>query len=353
MTSHFHSSAAATARALAALCICAVSCDIVSESDIRESDLEFLDVCIADSDLAVANSSEPRRIDFSLFENDRNTSAAGCGLSGLTGPEGYYMFVSRPEQRWQIRATPTGNANVALYIDNECDQGTCVAARDRCGNGLAESFTFIAPPSPTGGGESLYSLVVDTHKSYTGRVDVVLVSSVCGDGDLDPGEGCDVGLETAPEDGCSITCQNEINVSGGNPIGVEAEPNESAPSANIVLLPAIDDFTAPASVSGSTGGGCDDDVLQLSFAGGSTTGRTFRASMGASCTATAKVQLSVLSTLGGRQIDPVTEQISEEPCAELTQTMAQGRSYFVRVRAAKDSSDQFDYTVNLELLPEM
>ena len=328
------------------------ACDVVSEDQIRESDLDFLDQCVPDPELAVANSSEPRRIDFGYFSNDRNTSAAGCGLSGLAGPEGYYVFESRPEQRWQIRATPTGDADVALFIDNGCDQDNCVGARDRCGAGLAESFTFITPPSPTGGGSSLYSLVVDTHKSYEGNVDVVLVSSVCGDGDLDPGEGCDVGLMNLPGDGCSITCQQEIDVAIGTSVGVEQEPNESAPSANLVLLPAVEDFVEPVSLAGSVGGGCDDDVFGLAFGGGSVTGRSLRLGLVASCDATPAVRLTVLSTLGGRQIGAVTEQIVEGSCATTTQAFSQGRSYFVRVQSLDDDSDQFDYTLGLELLPE-
>ena len=329
-----------------------LACDVVDESEIRDSDLDFLDQCDPDPGLVIANVSTPRRIDFSLYENDRNTSAAGCGLSGLAGPEGYFMFASRPEQRWQIRATPNGNADVALFIDNQCDQGACMASRDRCGAGLAESFTFIAPPSPTGGSESIYSLIVDTHKPYHGNIDVVMVSSVCGDGDLDPGEGCDVGLMSIPEDNCSITCQNEVDVARVNAVGVEREPNDTPPSANVLLLPPVADFTAPVTVSGSVGGGCDDDVYSISFGGGSFTGRSLTASLVASCNATPPVRLTILSTLGGRQIDAVTEQIVEAPCASATQVFTQGRGYFLRVQALDDGVDQFDYTVRLELVPE-
>jgi cysteine-rich repeat protein len=333
--------------------VIASACDVVSEDEIRKSDVDFNDLCEADIELAIVNSSTERRVDMGEFSNDRNTTAAGCGLSGLMGPEGYYIFQSRPEQRWQIRATPTGNADVALFIDNGCDQGTCIASRDRCGAGLAESFTFIAPPSPTGGGETLYSLVVDTHSKYTGDIDVVLVSSVCGDGDLDPGEGCDVGLMSAPGDGCSITCQNEVDLAHGNPVGVEREPNESPPSANILLLPAVDEFDAPVTVSGSVGGGCDDDVFAIQFGGGSITGRTLDATLVASCAATPAVRLTMLSTLGGRQIDVVTENIVNDNCAGTAQVFTQGRSYFLRVQALDDSSTQFDYTVQLELEPEI
>lgn len=333
--------------------IVVAACDVVDESEIQEGDLDFLDQCEADPELVIANVSVPRRIDFSLYENDRNTSAAGCGLSGLVGPEGYFMFASRPEQHWQIRATPTGNADVALFIDNECDQGACMAARDRCGPGLAESFTFIAPPSVTGGSETIYSLVIDTHQPYSGEVDVVVVSSVCGDGDLDPGEGCDVGLMSIPGDNCSITCQNEVDVTRADAVGVEREPNDTPPSANVLLLPAVEDFTTPVTISGSVGGGCDDDVFAVSFGGGSVTGRELRASLVASCAATPPVRLTILSTLGGRQIDAVTEQILDQPCATTTQVFAQGRGYFLRVAAADDNVDQFDYTVELELVPEI
>ncbi len=328
------------------------ACDVVSEDEIRKSDIDFYDLCATDEELLVENSSKERRVDMGEYSNDRNTTAAGCGLSGLTGPEGYYMFQARPEQHWQIRATPTGNADVALYIDNGCDQGNCIASRDRCGAGLAESFTFIAPPSPTGGGETIYSLVVDTHSKYTGDIDVVLVSSVCGDGDLDPGEGCDVGLAVAANDGCSITCQNEVDLAHGNPVGVEREPNESPPSANIMLLPAVEDFAEPVQVSGSVGGGCDDDVFAIQFGGGSITGRTLEASLVATCSATPPVRLTILSTLGGRQIDVVTEQIVDDSCATASQTFTQGRSYFLKVQALDDSSPQFDYTVRLALVPE-
>lgn len=334
------------------LLLFAPACDVVDEDEIRETDLDFLDQCDEDPGLTIANSSVPRRVDFSLYTNDRNTSAAGCGLSVLAGPEGYFMFESRPEQRWQIRATPTGNADVALFIDNACDQGACMASRDRCGAGLAESFTFIAPPSPTGGAESIYSLVVDTHKDYDGHIEVVMVSSVCGDGDLDPGEGCDVGLMSSSEDNCSITCQNEIGLAQANAVGVEREPNDSPPSANLLLLPAVDEFVAPVTVSGSVGGGCDDDVYALQFGGGSISGRTVSVSLAGSCAATPAVRLTILSTLGGRQIDAVTEQIIEDSCAATSQVFNTGRSYFIRVQALDDDSEQFDYTVRLELPPE-
>jgi hypothetical protein len=106
-------------------------------------------------------------------------------------------------------------------------------------------------------------------------------------------------------------------------------------------------------VSGSVGGGCDDDVFAVSFGGGSTTGRTLEASMVATCAATPPVRLTMLSTLGGRQIDAVTEQIVEDRCATATQVFTQGRSYFIRVQALDDDSPQFDYTVQLELVPEL
>lgn len=148
------------------------------------------------------------------------------------------------------------------------------------------------------------------------RLDVTLISDVCGDGNVTPGEQCDDG-NTAAGDGCSAACQIELD---------EVEPNNTAAQANT--------FAAPSPFLGAITPAGDEDVVAVMVPGPSS---TLQAAVGDGGTgACAAYQLdSFVEILGP---DGATVLVSDDDtglgyCSVAQQGGLAAGTYFVRVKA--------------------
>ena len=244
-------------------------CEVVDESEILVSDLSFLDQCEANGP-SVESNIAARRINFEALNSDTNASASGCGLSGLQGPDGVFLFDSPQEAEWRIVAVPTGDVDIALYINDTCDASDCLAARNRCGAGLPESLAFVAPTlqnTEAALEDRRFSLVVDMLTPYAGNVDVTMFRPLQ-DGIEQIGEACDDGNLLAG-DGCDLQQRLELFLEGSGSRVSEIEPNDDYQLANRLRGGALGTSTVnlPDGDMNITGtiGGCDDDVFLVSM----------------------------------------------------------------------------------------
>lgn len=248
-----------------ALVMAGLGCDVVQESEIIRSSEFFLDECSADA-IRIEPGDTINRISFAGVRNDSTASAASCGLSGLKGGDGVFMFESPLEANWRIVASADDpEVDIALYINDACDVGSCRAARDRCGAGGQEAMSFFANAKGNVDTENfdalLFSLVVDTKRPFTGVVDVTLSRPVCGSGEVELGEGCDDD-NLINGDGCSRDCLVELDFATDGAVAAgEVEPNDAAQFANTLVI----DTTVvdrPVTIAGQAPA-CDDDVFLL------------------------------------------------------------------------------------------
>lgn len=126
----------------------------------------------------------------------------GCGS---TSPDVVYQLTSDMDG-W-LTATVKGTFNAALSVRAACDPGTTAplaCAREVTGTAPKTLQVAIDKEKP-------YYIVVDAYSAGTTgsfEVDLEIVPSVCGNGVVEGGEGCDDGA-TDDGDGCSATCQME------------------------------------------------------------------------------------------------------------------------------------------------
>jgi hypothetical protein len=246
----------------------ATGCNVVDESDISESDPAVVDSCDVDAP-PISPRPAPRTMDFLTLTN-RSQPASGCGLLDVNGNDGHFMVQGTLGEELFVEATPLDpSVDVAVYLSPQCDS-VCSGARDRCGVGEREAFSFIVPPSTEGTPDALqtFGLVVDTHEPYAGLMEVVYARIIPNNNIRERGEACDIGQTAsaqAVEPATGTTC-----VRGGIAADVqlgefrEQEPNDRTSIANYANLPGSpDDRAGAASTVTLRGqiGGCDTDVI--------------------------------------------------------------------------------------------
>lgn len=249
--------------------IALAGCNVVDESEVVAADPAFLDQCVT-SGARVAARGDARRVSFEILSDDTNASAAGCGLTGLTGPDGVFLFESPQEAEWRIVAVPT-DADIALYINDECDASDCLIGRNRCGFGLPESFAFVAPTAQnveSAMEDRLFSLALDTlTPDFAGTVSVTMARPLA-DGQADIGEACDDG-NLVDGDGCDLEQRVELFVESIGSRTSEIEPNDDYHLANRLRFgppgtSTVNPFVGTQTITG-TAGGCDDDVFLVNL----------------------------------------------------------------------------------------
>ena len=129
-----------------------------------------------------------------------------------------------PELIYELTATTTGQLDVELTTS----QNLSLSVRTTCDDAGTEVSCSLGRLSlPVSQGDTVYLVVEGFSADDSGAFALQAASrpaQVCGDGFLDPGEGCE-DENTTSGDGCDSSCQLE---------STEVEPNDTAESAESV-----------------------------------------------------------------------------------------------------------------------
>jgi cysteine-rich repeat protein len=175
---------------------------------------------------------------------DSSASAEQCGALGLA--DGFFTFRAAAGERVHVSAAPSDPAqDVGLYYMRSCGATECGKVQDRCGAGLTEPSTFVAP--------SVGDWIVLLETDLAAPIELTFGRPQCGDGVLEAGESCDDG-NVLEGDGCDERCRAEVAAS-------EVEPNDEHALAN--LLGAASTIAIEGELEG-----CDVDRFALELAAG-------------------------------------------------------------------------------------
>lgn len=187
---------------------------------------------------------------------DDVSSLPACGVSGLSGPDGFVVVELGAGEHWHFMVKPPPDVDVAMYFLETCDprSASCPHVVDRCPAGVAEECTIRSPVAQR------YYLGFDT-RGGGDELEVTITRTRCGDGVLEHGEGCDDG-NIFDMDGCDSACRVELLSAAAD----ECEPNDWHSEANVVYL----EGGGTIEVAGQIGGLCDLDHFNVHVSAGAT-----------------------------------------------------------------------------------
>jgi cysteine-rich repeat protein len=169
--------------------------------------------------------------------------ASSCLPAGASsGPE--VVFRVKPSVTGVLEATVSSiGADFTLSVRKDCADSVSELVCRNLGAGAGATETIVAEVTR---GQDVFIVVdgADANQEGIFVLDLASRQIECGDGHLDPGEGCD-DRNRSPDDGCSASCQLELD---------EKEPNDATSNATpYTELPFI------ARISSST----DVDVFSI------------------------------------------------------------------------------------------
>jgi cysteine-rich repeat protein len=241
------------------------------------------------------------------------------------------VFRVKPSVTGILEATVTSvGANFSLSVRSDCaDAASELVCRDvAAGAGATETVEAAVTR-----GQDVFLVVDGADPSQAGIFVLDLASRPieCGDGNLDPGEGCD-DRNRAPDDGCSASCQLELD---------EVEPNETTLTATpYTQLPFI------ARISSAT----DIDVFSIvvSSANSMLSVDTFDLGDGACADMELDNRVEILAP-DGRTLAS-NDDGGVGFCAKATATGLSPGTYHVRVQASGVAT-QFPYNLDISRSP--
>lgn len=236
---------------LAAL-IALTACDMFDPELYRKAQSLAIasDVCI-ESDVPVLEPSDGV-MQIALDDLSDDWQVANCAQPAL-GNDSFFAVDLEAGHKLHIHVKAIDAVDPTVYVVDSCDERVCqpLNAASYCPEGK-EHLSFLAPLTDR------YFIGVDSADPGGGRVEVLAIAPVCGDGTKDHGEPCEDG-NTVPGDGCDAYCRNEIAVSERT----EIEPNDDLASGNV--LTSIGD-AAGFVVRGTVEGPCDPEVFSFELA---------------------------------------------------------------------------------------
>ena len=307
--------------------------------------LPLADVCDSADVPAISFGEEEivRRYNVDTSQMNDDIRTPNCSNAVYGGNEGFFSLAMGAGERWHLFAAPSGDSDrdVAMYLLNACDSGSCIQAIDSCGAGGEEHFTLISEAN------SAPIVAVDSRGSGGSPGTVVMLRPICGNSALEHSETCDDGNVEAG-DGCDQLCRREFAATDLD----EIEYNDEIYSANVVL----DAVSAGGhTVAGLLSGRCDFDVFAVNVAAGASVRAVMTTAAGDPCD-------GELSYLDMELIDPAGRVLGNgsadagNACPEIdsadafAQDISVGGMYYVRLGTGRDPQDNFGYQLKLEVV---
>jgi cysteine-rich repeat protein len=209
------------------------------------------DVCI-ESAVPVLGPSQGV-VQMMLDDMNDDWQVPNCGQQPALGNDSFFAVDLEAGRKLHIHVNAVDALDPTVYIVDSCDQRVCqpLNAASYCPGGK-EHLSFLAPLTDR------YFVGVDSVDPGGGRVEVLAIAPVCGDGTKDHGEPCEDG-NTDRGDGCDDYCRNEVVASERT----ELEPNDDLASGNVL---ASIDGAARFVVRGKLEGPCDPEVFSFELA---------------------------------------------------------------------------------------
>jgi cysteine-rich repeat protein len=204
------------------------------------------DTCVEATVPLIASSPDARQID--LAPMDDSWQVANCAEGRAAGNDGFFAVDMEQGQKFHFHVTALDLIDPVLYVVDTCDERVCqpLNSASSCANDK-EHLSFLAPRA------GRYFVGVDSAEPGGGRVELLAISPVCGDGEKQHSEACDDG-NVVGGDGCDARCRLELS-------GTQAlaqEPNDDVPGANVFAVAAV---PAALGVRGVLESPCDPEVF--------------------------------------------------------------------------------------------
>jgi cysteine-rich repeat protein len=204
------------------------------------------DNCI-EADVPLVSSS-PEFVQLDLAEMGDSWQVANCAEDRAAGNDGFFAVDMEQGQKFHFHVNALDAIDPVLYVVDSCDERVCqpLQSASSC-PGDKEHLSFLAPRA------GRYFVGVDSVDPGGGRIELLALSPVCGDGDRQHSEACDDG-NLDGGDGCDERCRIEIAASHE----LAQEPNDDLPGANVL---AVDALPASLRVRGVIEGPCDPEMF--------------------------------------------------------------------------------------------
>jgi cysteine-rich repeat protein len=280
--------------------IALTACDMFDPALYREAQSLAVasDVCI-ESDVPVLEPSDGI-LHITLDDMSDDWQVANCGMQPALGNDSFFAVDLEAGRKLHIHVNAIDALDPTVYVVDSCDERVCqpLNAASHCPGGK-EHLSFMAPLSDR------YFVGVDSVDPGGGRVEVLAIAPVCGDGTKDHGEPCEDG-NTDRGDGCDDYCRNEVAASERT----ELEPNDDLATGNV--LTSLGE-AASFVVRGTVEGPCDPEVFSFDIPHPATTRVRLLNADGERCAAPAGVELVLYQGL----LEVARAMRDEQGCLEL------------------------------------
>jgi cysteine-rich repeat protein len=232
------------AAALVALIALASGCDAFDPELYQQAERNATALDSCNEDLVPVMVSSAKLIKLDLGDFDNSWQVPNCAIGRADGNDAFFAVDMTEGQKFHFHVNAIDAIDPVLYVVDGCDERVCqpLNAASRCGTNK-EHLSFLATHS------GRYYVGVDSADPGGGKVELLVLSPECGDGEKQHSEACDDGNHDAL-DGCDPGCRIEIPASDRN----EEEPNDDFGAANLLAM------GAPPSrflVHGMLAGACD------------------------------------------------------------------------------------------------
>lgn len=302
---------------------------------------ELADSC-GDISMVPLLASDHDHREIGTEDHESAFNSVSCrGAGPVEGPDAFFRFTARAEQRWHIAVEPrTPDIDAVLYLMPICDSAACSLFVDNCGPGGAEELTIIPSEAVE------YIVGVDgVGADDFGEFHLTAIAGDCGDTEVVHGEGCDDG-NLADGDGCSRLCRVELAGADvlESEIGAAGTENNGHASANVLRVdPPAAGATNTMAVTGSLASSCDQDHFLIDVPEGATLNAAVRNTLG--CMGTPPIAVTVI-----RPPSPISQQTGSCPStADDTNTEGLSAGEYQVMVTGPGIDAAVDYVLDVEL----
>ncbi len=333
---------------LIALAVFAGACDAFDPELYQraERNSTAFDSC-SENDVPVMVSSA-KLVTLDLGDYDDSWQVANCAIGRADGNDAFFAVDMDEGQKFHFHVNAIDAIDPVLYVVDGCDERVCqpLHAASSCSTNK-EHLSFLATHA------GRYYVGVDSADPGGGKVELLVISPECGNGEKQHSEACDDG-NTDALDGCDSSCRIEIPASDRN----EEEPNDDFGAANLLSIGALPSRFV---VRGMLADACDLETFTFTAPAEATVSAQVLDATGAACASRPELNLDLQLFQGLTRV--AQGKVSEDDaCPTLeAQPMRAGDSralpwdeatYHLRLSGTgSETAMPFAFTLAIELEP--
>ena len=326
----------------------AAGCDAFDPELYQQAERNAIALDSCNEDQVPVKVSSAKLVTLDLGDFDDSWQVANCAIGRADGNDAFFAVDMNEGQKFHFHVNALDAIDPVLYVVDGCDERVCqpLHAASSCSTNK-EHLSFLATHA------GRYYVGVDSADPGGGKVELLVLSPECGDGEKQHSEACDDGNHDAL-DGCDPSCRIEIPASDRN----EEEPNDDFGAANLLSM-----GMPPARfvVHGMLAGACDLDTFTFTAPARATVSAQVLDEQGEACAARPELNLDLQLFQGLTQV--AQGKVSEDnACPTLeAQRMQAGdtralpwdeATYHLRLTGTgPDTAMPFAFTLAIELEP--